>query len=195
MNIWFSSDPHYWHRNILKYCPERKFACVEEMNQALIDNWNAKVQPEDLVYELGDIFFCNNRLAREINKQRNGHKILVQGNHDKFRESEYLSLGYDMVARKLNFKYDGIFFQMCHYPYAPSKEVQAELIASGKGKELRYLDRRPEDRGGWLLHGHVHQHWKQKGRQINVGVDVWGLAPVHLDQILEIVKNGAGTIE
>ena len=53
--IWFTSDLHFNHLNILKYEPKsRPFENVAEMNEALIKNWNDRVKPEDTVFVLGD---------------------------------------------------------------------------------------------------------------------------------------------
>ena len=51
-------------------------------------------------------------------------------------------------------------------------------IGGDSGEEDRYVDRRPADDGGWLLHGHVHERWRWHRRMINVGVDVWDYRPV-----------------
>jgi calcineurin-like phosphoesterase family protein len=55
----------------------------------------------------------------------------------------------------------------------------------------RFVPLRPVDDGGWLLHGHVHNKWRQKERMINVGVDVWDLAPV-AQETLEALIAGDG---
>ena len=54
--IWFTSDLHLNHMNILKYEPiSRPFDTVEEMNETLIGNWNACVKDDDTVFILGDL--------------------------------------------------------------------------------------------------------------------------------------------
>jgi calcineurin-like phosphoesterase family protein len=53
--------------------------------------------------------------------------------------------------------------------------------------DARYQDYKWPDDGRWLLCGHIHQHWKVKGRMINVGVDVWNYTPVHIDEISKII--------
>lgn len=52
-NIWFIADPHFSHANIIKYC-HRPFADVNEMDATLVENWNAKVKKDDVVWCLGD---------------------------------------------------------------------------------------------------------------------------------------------
>ena len=56
--IFWTSDSHYFHNNILKYC-NRPFGSVEAMNEALVANWNSVVKPDDHVYHLGDFCFGN----------------------------------------------------------------------------------------------------------------------------------------
>ena len=84
MKEWVTSDLHFGHANIMKFCPEtRKFADVEDMNQSMIREWNAKVSPEDKVYILGDFAFLPTNKAVAILNQLNGEKILIEGNHDR----------------------------------------------------------------------------------------------------------------
>ena len=105
MARWFTSDLHFGHSNIIRYsgCP---FADTGEMNEALIDRWNAVVGNGDEVWVLGDVAL-----------------------------------------------------------------------------------------GGWLIHGHVHEKWRQRGRQINIGADAWGYTPVHEDTIAELINQGPQHLE
>ena len=57
--LYFSSDHHFFHANVIRYC-NRPFGSVQEMNEALILNWNKTVTNDDIVYHLGD--FCQERL-------------------------------------------------------------------------------------------------------------------------------------
>lgn len=59
----------------------------------------------------------------------------------------------------------------------------------------RYREERPADEGRWLLHGHVHERWRQRGRQINVGVDVWDYAPVSLEAIEGVIRAGKADLD
>jgi calcineurin-like phosphoesterase family protein len=77
--IFFSSDHHFGHANILKYC-NRPFKDVEEMDRVLVDNWNSVVTNKDIVYHLGDFSFGPAPLYLN---QLNGTKYFVRGNHEK----------------------------------------------------------------------------------------------------------------
>ena len=73
---YYISDLHFDHKNVIKF-DNRPFSDVEEMNQALINNWNSVVQNNDTVYILGD--FCWGKADRwmEILKQLKGQKVLI----------------------------------------------------------------------------------------------------------------------
>ena len=75
--VFVTSDTHYWHHNVLKFEPEaRPFSSVEEMNEVLVDRWNAVVTKRDLVWHLGDV--CFGRIENlEILNRLNGQKKLV----------------------------------------------------------------------------------------------------------------------
>jgi calcineurin-like phosphoesterase family protein len=68
---------------------------------------------------------------------------------------------------------------LCHFPYEGDSQDRD-----------RHLEHRPLDRGGWLLHGHVHDRWRQRGRMINVGVDVHGYRPVAEDAVAALMAGG-----
>jgi calcineurin-like phosphoesterase family protein len=86
------SDTHFSHRGIVQFLrpdgsKERPWDNIEEMDEALVANWNSVVRPKDKIYHLGDVVI--NRSALPILARLNGEKILVKGNHDVFRIEEY----------------------------------------------------------------------------------------------------------
>ena len=84
-NVFFTSDTHFNHTNIIKYCA-RPFGSVEEMNREMIARWNSVVGPEDTVYHLGDFALGKPSEWPAILRQLNGAaKILIRGNHDRSR--------------------------------------------------------------------------------------------------------------
>ena len=54
MRTFFIADPHFGHKAVIEY-ENRPFASVEEMDEALIDNWNNTVTKHDIVWLLGDV--------------------------------------------------------------------------------------------------------------------------------------------
>ena len=79
--IFFTSDTHFTHNNIIKFC-NRPFKDVEEMNQTLVDNWNKVVGPTDIIYHLGDFCFAGSAEWHSIIGQLNGRIHLILGNHE-----------------------------------------------------------------------------------------------------------------
>ena len=78
--IYFTADTHFGHYNVIRFC-DRPFASAEEMDEAMIQNWNDRVTGNDTVYILGDMFFRSTN-AEEILKRLKGKKRLIVGNHD-----------------------------------------------------------------------------------------------------------------
>ena len=74
--IYFISDTHFNHANIIKYC-NRPFKDVEEMDKTLIKNWNNIVRDKDIVYFLGDFVLSKNKVerAKELMELLNGEII------------------------------------------------------------------------------------------------------------------------
>ena len=86
--IYFTADLHLGHNAIIGM-QDRPFETVEQMNKALIDNYNAIVRKNDTVYILGDI--CHRVTvdkANEFISKLKGKKILIKGNHDKVYDPE-----------------------------------------------------------------------------------------------------------
>ena len=97
MKNWITSDLHFNHANIIRYC-NRPFKSVEEMNEALVNNWNRTVDEEDTVFFLGDLAFGHDPLSwLELLK---GHIVLIKGSHDRFAAQKSLVLhseGLDLL--------------------------------------------------------------------------------------------------
>jgi len=83
-NTFVSSDHHFGHKNILKFCADtRPFDTIEEHDEQLISRHNAVVTAMDDVYFLGDFAFCPADKILRILKRMNGTKHFIFGNHDK----------------------------------------------------------------------------------------------------------------
>ena len=100
MNIFVKSDTHFNHKNIIKCC-NRPYKDVEEMNEAIISNWNNSVTNDDIIYHLGDFGFGTKEELKQIFNRLNGQKYLIMGNHDKkVGRNYYFELGFLNVYRK-----------------------------------------------------------------------------------------------
>lgn len=189
MTRFFTSDEHFGHANIIRYC-NRPFASAGDMDEALIESWAKTVGPKDEVWVLGDFALGPIYAALDLAQLLPGRKFLVPGNHDRcwpgHRKggakwvAEYEAAGFRVVEAPVKLRLAGRDVLLSHFPYT-----------SGSPKdESRYATDRPVDVGKWLLHGHVHEKWRQRGRQVNVGVDAWAGRPVPEDEIAHFIEAG-----
>ena len=202
MTAWFTSDQH---SRLLALSPARGavFATAAEMNARLIHNWNAVVRPDDTVWVLGDFDMHGKDASLALVEQLVGTKILVAGNHDacwagvrdgwKNRDL-YLAAGFTAV---MDF---AVTMLPPLRPQAPATRVLLSHFpyAGDSHDEDRYAQFRLRDEGIPLLHGHVHESFRERRTKkgtwgINVGVDWWDYAPVSaetLAQHLEDLRRG-----
>jgi len=108
--IYLTSDTHFSHYNIIKYC-NRPFYSAKEMNEVLIANWNSTVSPEDTIFHLGDFALTKREESAEIISRLNGYKILIRGNHDRSLQV-MKELGFDEVYNE--YQYEGWLLK--HHP-------------------------------------------------------------------------------
>ena len=132
--IWFISDTHFGHANIIRYC-NRPFASVQEMDETLVANWNAVVQPDDTVWHLGDFALVKGADVLEQYRSRlNGQINLILGNHDRKSYATYKAAGFNIVAISYKIEQNDQRYFLHHSPW---------------------LDVIPAPRIP-VLHGHVH---------------------------------------
>ena len=171
----FTSDLHLGHSNILQLC-HRPFETIQEMDEALICNWNKKVHKCDTVYIVGDIVWDKKR-AKEYLSQLNGKKILIYGNHDEhmIKDSEYQAFFEEICPMKFA-HLNGHPITFCHYPMLEWKSSRKE-----GSKKL-----------GVLIYGHIHNRIDPMYRflyesenALNAGVDVNGYSPVSFDELVD----------
>jgi calcineurin-like phosphoesterase family protein len=101
MNIFLTADTHFSHAKVCTFkapdgSPLRPWDDVEEMDEALVENWNRTVGPKDKVYHLGDVAI--QRKGLKILDRLNGDKVLIKGNHDIFKLSDYYPRFRDIRA-------------------------------------------------------------------------------------------------
>ena len=149
-NVFFTADTHFGHTNVIKFCV-RAFASAEEMNETLIENWNAK-KGCDTVFVLGDMFYrCEN--VADILRRLKGKKHLILGNHDRsWMDQVDLEDYFIGVDRILDLSDGERGYTLCHYPM------------------LQW----PHEKRTYMVHGHIStregvdgcqsfttRHWKR----------------------------------
>ena len=189
MTTWFTSDIHFGHANIIQYSG-RPFRDVDHMNQALIERWNALVQPADTVWVLGDVAMGRIVDTLPLVSRLAGRKLLLAGNHDRCwsghgpRAAEWIEryedVGFEEIHQgSIELSVGGHDVLACHFPYRGDSQ-----------DEDRYPEARPVDKGRWLVHGHVHEQWRQHDRMINVGCDAWACRPIDETTIAALIAAG-----
>ena len=170
--IFFTSDTHFGHANILEFC-HRPFENVEEMNHKLIENWNKKVPEDGLVFHLGDFAWGGYPFWKQIREQLNGHIILIKGNHDEKNMTPTASQElFDHVAFQMKIRVEGRVVYLNHVPF---------LCYGGTYRDPKGLV--------YQAFGHVHSGPNQKGldverlkvlfpTQYDVGVDNNNYTPI-----------------
>lgn len=200
MTTYYTSDLHLGHANIIRFC-DRPFAGVPAMNSRLVELWNETVTDDDTVWVLGDVALgpLDESLAH-IGRLA-GRKLLVPGNHDRCWEGERPLRTGDPEARErrraaARDRYLAAGFAEIHDRPEPVVLGGQDVVLShfpfegDSHGEDRFVEYRPVVRGGWVVHGHVHTTWRQRGRQINVGVDAWGGRPVLSETIAGLIADG-----
>ena len=187
--LWFTSDLHFGHRNILRFC-NRPWNDEKEMGPGLISNWNEKVGDNDIVFVLGDTFWFNDsRSIKKVLSQLKGKDIyIIPGNHDDFDayhrvDDPRIHLCSDVVALWLESEYylgwdrKIVEIWMSHYPMMtwPHRE-------NGAIQLFGHIHSSPDRKEG--VDQDLPLHWNQ----MDVGCDYWGYRPVSIETVLEEVK-------
>jgi calcineurin-like phosphoesterase family protein len=195
--IWFTADTHFRHAMVAGL---RGFETAEEHDSLLVQRWNRTVQPDDVVWHLGDVGMGKPGGFWPSVDALNGTIHLITGNHDQVwpghrdshkHQREWLDhfASVQAFARR---KTGAQHTLLSHFPYSGDHTA-----------EDRCGQYRLRDEGLWLLHGHTHGREKlgpftlpavvfggepsPRGRQIHVGLDAWDLRPVALHVIEQLI--------
>jgi len=175
-NVFFASDHHFHHENILKFLRSdgtqlRSFNGIHHMHEHIIAQHNSVVKPDDKVYFLGDVCITKTAAGLEILGRLNGIKILVRGNHDECKLSQYAQYFDDV--RGVTHRYGVV---MTHVPIHPDSL----------------------DRWGNNIHGHLHYkrvllpNGHPDPRYINVSMECLdNYTPVSLAEINKRITKSA----
>jgi calcineurin-like phosphoesterase family protein len=169
----FTSDLHFFHSNIIKYC-DRPYEDAIEMNENIISNWDSTIGEFDHVYILGDVSFGKATETLEILKRLPGIKYLIYGNHDRvIRDNKILRDQFAEVHEFLerDFKVGDKKYKivMCHYAMKVWNKSH---------------------HGSMQLYGHSHGSMPDDGtRSMDVGLDSNNHYPVSIEEVIEKIGN------
>ncbi len=174
---YFSSDFHFGHFNIMKYC-NRPFSSVQEMDETIINNLNEIILPNDTLFCLGDFSMKNPNGVQSYRDRINCKNIvLIRGNHDPKSNNRphpalYKAFNgvWDMLQIKRDYNGQPQDIVMCHY-------------AMRTWNKSHY--------GSISLYGHSHGTLFDDPNllSMDVGVDCHNFKPITLDQIMEHIKK------
>ena len=178
--IYYISDMHLGDYGIMKYQSHGRFKSVEERDQTIIDNFNARVKRDDDVYILGDVISHAHRSYAHYLRQLNGQKHLIAGNHDHDLVRDNKARSYFVSIDEIKYIVDGEHkIILCHYPMAEWNGYQ---------------------KGVCHVYGHIHDHENLSGAfmqfllkqgilALNAAVMVNDYQPVTFDEMLQNNRN------
>lgn len=169
-NTWYTSDLHFGHSNVIKYC-NRPWNTADEMDEGLIENFNKVVGVNDTTYIIGDISFRKSTITKYILSRLNGRLIGIKGNHDP--EGGYENC-FKEWHRDFIGKVNGQMFHMYHFPLSSWYHMGSDY-----DKTIH-------------LHGHIHSAPGTDDPlqcKFDVGVDAHNWAPVSMDYIMAEAVN------
>lgn len=179
MNTFFTSDQHFFHKNVIKHC-NRTFESLEEMHEKLIKLFNQKVSPGDITYHLGDFSFSNEKQSLEILEELNGKHYLMKGNHDGWLKNSIKHTKILAIKDYIEIKHDNQHIVMSHYPF---------------------LTWNRSHHGSICLHGHCHGNLNSQNvgvKRLDIGVDsakmiLGDYVPFSITEVKELLIEGNNT--
>lgn len=169
MATFITSDLHFGHTNIMKFCPESRARFKGDlgyMNDTMVKEWNQLIAENDTVYILGDVAFMPAQKAVEYMHRLNGSKILVQGNHDrKLLNDPAFRQCFQSIHHYLDINYAGTKCVMLHYPIAEWDQIH---------------------RGAVHFHGHLHGRKSgiEEYRARDMGMDATGVIALSMENAI-----------
>ncbi len=133
---YYISDLHIGHANAIEL-DKRPFKDLNEMNDTIINNWNARVKTDDTVYILGDFIWKKENEWAYFVAPLAGNKVLIRGNHDPKEFSRTTRQMFQDIKDFKEIKDDGRLVVMCHYP--------TPFFRAGFAQNT------------YMLYGHVHR--------------------------------------
>lgn len=187
-NRFVISDTHFGHTNAWEkfkladgVTPLRPFTSTEEMDEAMVERWNATVSDNDTVYHLGDVVIARRNL--ETVKRLKGRKILIRGNHDLFKDKDYYEAGFESLRGCMVFQGKWI---MTHIPIHVESlarfrvNVHGHLHGNQVMRDVRVKKVNRDTRGEWEYYDFETQ---VDPRYMSVCVEQTNFTPISFEEL------------
>lgn len=171
-NVFFTSDTHFGHRNIHKFCPKTRLGKdIQEHDEILIREWCNQVRSNDIVYHLGDFCFGNSAYAESLLERLTGKIFLIWGNHD--------NVFLNNARLRQRFDWTGYYKEITlpaplAYQNIPEDRTKTYIVKDQKVVLFHFpiYEWHKIHKGSFHLYGHVHGTvTPHHGRALDVGVD------------------------
>lgn len=177
--LFFTSDTHFNHTNILKYC-YRPFETIEDHDETIIRNWNSVVPEDGVVFHLGDFGCGSVRYLKSVLERLNGTIFLCVGNHDFTKTRDPLRKFFAEQRLQYNLYVKKQHIILNHRPFLCYEGSNINTV--------------------WNLFGHVHSGPNANGidiprltmlfpTQYDVGVDNNNYTPISFYQVKEKIEE------
>jgi calcineurin-like phosphoesterase family protein len=191
-NIFFTSDFHLFHKNVLKF-DNRPFIDVYEMHQVIEERWNEIVGPDDIVIYLGDLSFARAEDKPSVEGMMyrlNGHIHFVLGNHDKIDEIKKIGK-FESVQDYLEVR----ITHMGEDPYHIGLMKRTETLFTCMHYPIYSWNK--SHHGSYMIHGHCHgnlHHGEDASfyvnrRVIDVGCMLHDYRPISYLEVMDKLKD------
>jgi calcineurin-like phosphoesterase family protein len=192
VNVFFTSDFHLFHHNVLKF-DKRPFSDVYAMHDYIEKKWNETVTEDDIVIYLGDLSFAKAHERQSVNdfvSRLNGKIHFVIGNHDK----------YEDIVRMKKFEsvQDYLELKITHFE---TKGVGSEmLVKTDTSFSLMHYpiySWNKKHHGNYMVHGHCHgnlHHGEEADfyvnrRVIDVGCMLHDYTPISYSEVINKLSH------
>jgi calcineurin-like phosphoesterase family protein len=192
-NRFVISDTHFGHTNSWEKfklpdgSPLRPFTSNEEMDETMIERWNAKVKPEDTVYHLGDVVI--NRRHLHLVKRLNGKKRLVRGNHDIFKDKDYYEVGFDSLYGVRVFTDKFILSHIPLHPDSITDRFKVNVHGHLHANEVMWDKERCVYRGGHYDEDVYESYREPDPRYLCVSVEHTNYEPLSFEEVGERIAK------
>lgn len=164
-SVYLTADTHFGHWGVCRFLRDdgsklRPWDTPDEMDDYMITAWNETVKPNDKVYHLGDVVINRKKLA--VIDKLHGDKVLIKGNHDIFKLTDYVPRFRDIRAYHVMNK-----FILSHVPVHPDS----------KGRFTGNI------------HGHLHARQLKDPWYKCVSVEHTDYRPILFEQVMKWFKN------